>query len=244
MSSPTPTIADENRASADAFRAGAGFVASGEVTKRVARPFALPWTLAMIFVGLATLSACVLVPLREENRQLAHELASLQAESEFVRAQAHANAAFVEKVHTDPALAERLVMRATRRPAAGKQFLDLEQAGSFSSSPYALTKLAPPPPRAEYHSDLPGPVVGLLNSSRSRVVLIGAAVFLVGAAVILGGLGNAYGAMLGALVIGIVSQLSTLWFPSSLQNMWALLIMILVLLLRPQGILGRRERVG
>ncbi len=64
------------------------------------------------------------------------------------------------------------------------------------------------------------------------------------AAVILGGLGNAYGAMLGALVIGIVSQLSTLWFPSSLQNMWALLIMILVLLLRPQGILGRRERVG
>jgi neutral amino acid transport system permease protein len=64
------------------------------------------------------------------------------------------------------------------------------------------------------------------------------------AAVILGGLGNAYGAMVGALVIGIVSQLSTLWFPASLQNMWALLVMILVLLFRPQGILGRRERVG
>ncbi|WP_238146694.1 branched-chain amino acid ABC transporter permease [Ornithinimicrobium murale] len=64
------------------------------------------------------------------------------------------------------------------------------------------------------------------------------------AAVILGGLGNAYGAMLGALVIGLVSQYSTLWFPSSLQNMWALLVMILVLLFRPQGILGRRERVG
>ena len=64
------------------------------------------------------------------------------------------------------------------------------------------------------------------------------------AAVILGGLGSAYGAMVGALVIGLVSQLSTLWFPASLQNMWALLVMILVLLLRPQGILGRRERVG
>ncbi len=64
------------------------------------------------------------------------------------------------------------------------------------------------------------------------------------AAVILGGLGNAYGAMLGALVIGLVAQYSTLWFPSSLQNMWALLVMILVLLFRPQGILGRRERVG
>lgn len=64
------------------------------------------------------------------------------------------------------------------------------------------------------------------------------------AAVILGGLGSAYGAMVGALAIGLVSQLSTLWFPASLQNMWALLVMILVLLVRPQGILGRRERVG
>jgi len=64
------------------------------------------------------------------------------------------------------------------------------------------------------------------------------------AGVILGGLGSAYGAMLGSLVIGVVSQMSTLWFPASLQYMWALLAMILVLLVRPQGILGRRERVG
>lgn len=64
------------------------------------------------------------------------------------------------------------------------------------------------------------------------------------AGVILGGLGSAYGAMLGSLVIGLVSQLSTLWFPASLAYMWALLVMIIVLLVRPQGILGRRERVG
>lgn len=64
------------------------------------------------------------------------------------------------------------------------------------------------------------------------------------AGVILGGLGSAYGAMLGSLVIGVISQLSTLWFPASLQFMWALLAMILVLLFRPQGILGRRERIG
>ncbi|ANS77623.1 High-affinity branched-chain amino acid transport system permease protein LivH [Serinicoccus hydrothermalis] len=64
------------------------------------------------------------------------------------------------------------------------------------------------------------------------------------AGVILGGLGSAYGAMLGSVVIGLVSQLSTLWFPASLAYMWALLVMIIVLLVRPQGILGRRERVG
>ncbi len=71
-----------------------------------------------------------------------------------------------------------------------------------------------------------------------------ALLLLMFAGVILGGLGSAYGAMLGSLVIGLVSQLSTLWFPASLQYMWALLVMIVVLLVRPEGILGRRERVG
>ena len=64
------------------------------------------------------------------------------------------------------------------------------------------------------------------------------------AGVILGGLGSPYGAMVGSLVVGIVAQLSTLWFPIELQNAWALLVLIVVLLVRPQGILGRRERVG
>lgn len=64
------------------------------------------------------------------------------------------------------------------------------------------------------------------------------------AAVILGGIGTAYGAMVGGLVIGLVTELSVLWFPSELKFMWALLALIVVLLARPQGILGRRERVG
>lgn len=64
------------------------------------------------------------------------------------------------------------------------------------------------------------------------------------AGVILGGLGSAYGAMVGSIIVGLVSQLSNLWFPPSLQNAWALLVLILVLLVRPQGILGRAERAG
>ncbi|TDC49222.1 branched-chain amino acid ABC transporter permease [Actinomadura sp. KC345] len=64
------------------------------------------------------------------------------------------------------------------------------------------------------------------------------------ASVILGGLGTAYGAIAGSLVVGIVAQVSTLWLPVELQNAWALVVLILVLLFRPQGILGRSERVG
>lgn len=64
------------------------------------------------------------------------------------------------------------------------------------------------------------------------------------AAVILGGIGTAYGAMVGGLVIGLVTEISVLWFPSELKYMWALLALIVVLLIRPRGILGRRERIG
>lgn len=64
------------------------------------------------------------------------------------------------------------------------------------------------------------------------------------AGVILGGLGTAFGAMVGSLVVGIVTEVSTLWFSSELKLMWGLLVLIIVLLVRPQGILGRKERVG
>ena len=64
------------------------------------------------------------------------------------------------------------------------------------------------------------------------------------AGVILGGLGTAFGAMVGSMVVGIVTEMSTLWFSTELKFVWALAIMALVLLLRPQGILGVKERIG
>ncbi|WP_405216114.1 branched-chain amino acid ABC transporter permease [Agrococcus sp. Ld7] len=64
------------------------------------------------------------------------------------------------------------------------------------------------------------------------------------AGVTLGGLGSAFGALVGAVVVGLVTELSTLWIAADLRYAVALLVLILVLLFRPQGILGRRERVG
>jgi neutral amino acid transport system permease protein len=67
---------------------------------------------------------------------------------------------------------------------------------------------------------------------------------LVFAAVTLGGLGTAFGALLGSLVIGLATQLSTLWIPTELKNVGALAVLIVIILVRPQGVLGRRERIG
>jgi branched-chain amino acid transport system permease protein len=64
------------------------------------------------------------------------------------------------------------------------------------------------------------------------------------AGITLGGLGTAYGALLGSFVVGMFIQLSTLVVPTELKNVGALLVLILVLLVRPQGILGRAERIG
>jgi branched-chain amino acid transport system permease protein len=67
---------------------------------------------------------------------------------------------------------------------------------------------------------------------------------LIFAAVTLGGLGTSLGALLGSLVIGIGIQLSTLVVSPELKNVGALGALIVILLIRPQGILGRRERIG
>lgn len=67
---------------------------------------------------------------------------------------------------------------------------------------------------------------------------------LIFAAVTLGGLGTAYGALVGSLVVGLLVEISTLWIPADLKYVGALVVLIVILLFRPQGILGRRERIG
>ncbi len=67
---------------------------------------------------------------------------------------------------------------------------------------------------------------------------------LIFAAITLGGLGTAFGALLGSLIVGVVVETSTLWIPSDLKYAAALVILILILLVRPQGLLGRKERLG
>jgi branched-subunit amino acid ABC-type transport system permease component len=64
------------------------------------------------------------------------------------------------------------------------------------------------------------------------------------AGITLGGLGTAYGALVGSFVVGMFIELSTLVVPTELKNVGALLVLIVVLLFRPQGILGRAERIG
>jgi branched-subunit amino acid ABC-type transport system permease component len=56
------------------------------------------------------------------------------------------------------------------------------------------------------------------------------------AAAVLGGVGHPYGAMLGALVIGMASELAATYWDPTYKDVVAFGVLIVVLLLRPQGI--------
>jgi branched-chain amino acid transport system permease protein len=60
------------------------------------------------------------------------------------------------------------------------------------------------------------------------------------AAAVLGGLGSLPGAVLGGLVLGLLEQLSSGYISSLYRDVTSLTVLILVLLFRPQGLLGRR----
>ncbi len=67
---------------------------------------------------------------------------------------------------------------------------------------------------------------------------------LIFAAVTLGGLGTAFGALIGSLVVGVLVETSSLFIPADLKYVGALVVLIGILLFRPQGLLGKKQRIG
>ena len=72
---------------------------------------------------------------------------------------------------------------------------------------------------------------------------VGGAMGLKGfAAAILGGLGNPVAAVVGGLVLGLLESLSVAFLSSTYKDAISLLVLLIVLFVRPQGILGRARR--
>lgn len=63
------------------------------------------------------------------------------------------------------------------------------------------------------------------------------------AAVILGGIGSAYGALLGGLLIGLIQEWSTLFFEDRWKLVAGFAVLVLMLTVRPQGFFGGERRL-
>jgi len=77
--------------------------------------------------------------------------------------------------------------------------------------------------------------VGTFTATSTDIFLI-----LILAAVFLGGPGHAYGAMLGALVIGLATEVSAVYIPADYKYVVAFVILLGMLAVRPAGLLGAR----
>jgi branched-subunit amino acid ABC-type transport system permease component len=60
------------------------------------------------------------------------------------------------------------------------------------------------------------------------------------AAAILGGIGSAPGALLGAVIVGVMEETSTILIPPTYKSAVGFAMILLMLLVRPQGLTGRR----
>jgi branched-subunit amino acid ABC-type transport system permease component len=88
---------------------------------------------------------------------------------------------------------------------------------------------------------LAGTVLGL-NISSITPAMGETFLFVIFAAVILGGIGRPYGAMLGALVIGLATEISAIVINAAYKLDVAFALLVIVLLIRPQGLLAVRGK--
>ena len=86
---------------------------------------------------------------------------------------------------------------------------------------------------------------GLLASNAPFTPYIGTEyVIIMYAGVVLGGLGSIRGAFLGGLTIGILQQVSATILPNQLQNTVIFVCFLIIILFRPQGFFGKKDRTA
>ncbi len=145
------------------------------------------WVVALLCAGVAIVAVCLLLPLAEENHQLAYQREKLKIDLEQIQHQVAVNAEFLKKVAGDPTLAERLAQRQMKFIRQGTGVLDLPGTSAKDEmSPFLLVSLPPPSPMPPYQP-LGGILAGVVRSPRLRLYTTGVGLLFLAAGVVLGG---------------------------------------------------------
>ena len=146
------------------------------------------FTIPLICLGVGVIAMCLLIPAADEVRQLAYERDRLKADLEQLQKQVSTNDAFLQRVASDPVLAERLARRQLKMVPEGTQVLDLKSVGAATStrdmSPFLLVTVPPPAPMPPYR-----PVGGVLANAcrhpKTQLYLIGGSLMAIASGLVL-----------------------------------------------------------
>src|SRR5436309_3283621 len=86
----------------------------------------------------------------------------------------------------------------------------------------------------------PAPITSSAPPSSASTGLASAYTLLAFTIVIIGGLGSMAGALAGGVLIGVSEALAGFFAEPSMKSMFSFALLVAVLVLRPQGLLGRR----
>ena len=144
------------------------------------------WLVSFLCAGVGIIAVCLLLPLAEENHQLAWQREKLKTDLAQLQEQVQVNDEFLKKISNDPTLAERLAQRQMKFIRQGTTILDLPGGGKEEMSPFQLVTLPPPNPIPPYQP-LGGALSAVIRNSHLRLYLTGVGLLLLAAGLVLGG---------------------------------------------------------
>jgi hypothetical protein len=143
------------------------------------------WTIPLLCMGIGLIACCLLIPAADDNRRLAYERERLRRDLETVNEQVRINDLFLEKLASDPALAERLATRQMGMVREGANVLRLRaEEQSTSLSPFLLVSVPPPDPLPEY-APIGGRLAAFCRHPRTQLYLTGAGLLMIAVGLVL-----------------------------------------------------------
>jgi hypothetical protein len=153
------------------------------------------WTIAVLCAGLALIAACVIIPQADANRRLVYEREKLRLDLQQINEQLAVNKEFLNRVESDPQLAERLAQRQMKVIRAGTSELQLKHDAApvvtasdttkEISSPFLLLNVPPPAPLPPYRS-VGGVLADWCRDPQTKLYLLGAGMACVAMGLVLG----------------------------------------------------------
>jgi len=142
-------------------------------------------TIPLLCVGIAIIFCVCLLPLADDNHQLAWEREKLKADLKQLKEQGRVNGEFLTRVADDPTLAERLAQRQMKYIREGSSILTIKGQAKEEMSPFHLVSVPPPPPMPPYEP-VGGALATLVRQPRAQLYLCGLALLLIAAGLVLG----------------------------------------------------------